>query len=211
MVLVVVVAEDRDRRLTQAQRRERTEAALLAAAAELVVEQGVRAVTLANVGERAGYSRGIVSHHYGSKQALVDALARASQVGFVPGVVHPPGLERLVFLVHGYVTALADAGTLSRAFLLLWAEAATSAELAEVFRERDEAFRADLRGDVRAGIEAGDIRDDADPAATAFALVGQLRGVGLQLMLAGGALDVGTLATQAADHWWRALRADGRG
>jgi AcrR family transcriptional regulator len=200
-------------RRTQAQRREHTEAALLAAAAELVVEQGVRSLTLANVGVRAGYSRGIVSHHYGSKQALIDALARASQVGFVPGVALPPGLERLAFLVHGYITALAHAGPLSRAFLLLWAEAATSSELAEVFRERDEAFRADLRDDVRAGIGSGDIRHDVDPAATAVAMVGQLRGIGLQLMLSGPAVETDVLAGQVADQWRRALRADrpGRG
>ena len=200
----------RERR-TQAQRREHTETALLAAAAELVVEQGVRSLTLANVGSRAGYSRGIVSHHYGSKRALIDALARASQVGFVPGVDLSPGLERLVFLVHGYVSALAHAGPLSRAFLLLWAEAATSSELAEVFRERDEAFRSDLRDDVRAGIGSGDIRGDVDPAATAVAMVGQLRGVGLQLMLSGPALDTDVLAGQLADQWRRALRADRRG
>jgi AcrR family transcriptional regulator len=194
-------------RPTQAQRRERTEAALLAAAAELVVEQGVTSLTLAAVGTRAGYSRGIVSHHYGSKGALIDALARASQVGFVPGVEHPPGLERLVFLVRGYVTALAHAGPLSRAFLLLWAESATMTELAEIFRERDEAFRADVREDLRRGIEDGDIRADVDPTATALAVVGQLRGIGLQLMVSGSATELDVLADQAADQWRRALRA----
>jgi AcrR family transcriptional regulator len=203
----VDVVTSTDGKLTQAQRRERTERALLDAAAELVVERGVRALTLAAVGERAGYSRGIVTHQYGSKRALIDALARASQVGFVPGVVHPPGLERLVFLVRGYVSALAGASTLSRAFLLLWAEAATSQELADVFRERDEAFRADLRADVVAGVEAGDIRADADAAATAAAVVGQLRGVGLQLLLAGDALDPAALAPEMAEQWRRALRA----
>jgi AcrR family transcriptional regulator len=206
----VVETGTRERR-TQAQRREQTESALLAAAAELVVEQGVRSLTLAGVGSRAGYSRGIVSHHYGSKQALIGALARASQVGFVPGVGHPPGLERLVFLVHGYVTTLAHAGPLSRAFLLLWAEAATSSELAEVFRERDEAFRADLRDDVRTGIGSGDIRHDVDPAATAVAIVGQLRGIGLQRMLSGPAVDTDVLAGQVADQWRRALRAGPQG
>ena len=41
---------------TQKQRREEAEAALLDAAAELVAEQGLRALTLARVGEHAGYS-----------------------------------------------------------------------------------------------------------------------------------------------------------
>ena len=48
-------------RRTQQQRRDQAETALLNAAAELAVEHGVRSLTLARVGERAGYSRGIVT------------------------------------------------------------------------------------------------------------------------------------------------------
>ena len=127
-------------RRTQAERRAQTGSALVQAAAELVVEGGVAALTLAPVGERAGYSRGIVTHHFGSKQALVEALARVSQVGFVPGVGDAPGLDRLLVLIDGYVARLGAAGPLRRAFLLLWAESLTSPELAEIFRERDEGL-----------------------------------------------------------------------
>src|SRR5580693_3794419 len=84
-------------RRTQRERRDLAEAALLNAAAELAVEHGVRSLTLARVGERAGYSRGIVTHHFGSKQALLERLARATQTGFVPGLAGlPPGLDRLL-------------------------------------------------------------------------------------------------------------------
>lgn len=41
-----------------------------------------------------------------------------------------------------------------------WREAATASELAPIFRERDDAFRADLRDDVRAGIADGTILPD---------------------------------------------------
>ncbi|WIX98676.1 hypothetical protein QRX60_32020 [Amycolatopsis mongoliensis] len=41
-------------RRTRQERRDQVKAALLAAAAELVVEQGVRSLTLARVGPRAG-------------------------------------------------------------------------------------------------------------------------------------------------------------
>jgi AcrR family transcriptional regulator len=193
-------------RRTQQQRREQTESALLAAAAELIVEGGVRALTLARVGERAGYSRGIVTHHFGAKAALLDALARATQAGFVPGLAGlPPGLDRLLRLLGGYVGALADVGPMNRAFLLLWAEAATSAELAPAFRERDEGFRADLRADVAAGIADGTVRADAVPDDVAVAVVGQLRGIGLQRLLDPAAVDVGRLRAALVDQWRRAL------
>jgi AcrR family transcriptional regulator len=193
-------------RRTQKQRRDQAEAALLDAAAELVVEQGVRALTLARVSERAGYSRGIVSHHFGSKQALLERLARTTQAGFVPGLGDlPPGRDRLLRLVDGYIGAFDEVGVLNRAFLLLWAEAATASELAPIFRERDDAFRADLREDVAAGIGDGTIRRDVVPEEIAIAVVGQLRGIGLQRLLDPGAVDPERLRRSVTDHWERVL------
>ncbi|MGW7574508.1 TetR/AcrR family transcriptional regulator [Streptomyces sp. NPDC054765] len=195
-------------RRTQEQRRTETRAALLVAAAELVVESGVRAVTLARVGERAGYSRGIVTHHFGSKQALLDALARSGQSGFVPGVGDlPAGLERLVLLIEGYVSELGRDGVASRVFLLLWAEASTTSELSLIFRERDEAFRADLRDDVAAGIADGTIRADIDPQDVAVAVLGQLRGIGMQRLLDSNAVDTQRLSRTVAEQWRQALSA----
>ncbi|TWF75503.1 TetR family transcriptional regulator [Pseudonocardia hierapolitana] len=193
-------------RRTQKERREQAETALLGAAAELVVEQGVRSLTLARVGERAGYSRGLVTHHFGSKQALLERLALATQTGFVPGLDGlPPGLDRLLRLIEGYLGALGEVGVLNRAFLLLWAEATTAPELAPIFRQRDEAFRADLREDVAAGIADGTIRPDVAPDEVAIAVVGQLRGVGLQRLLDPRAVDTERLRRSVTEHWRRAL------
>jgi AcrR family transcriptional regulator len=198
-------------RRTQRERRDQAETALLNAAAELVVEHGVRSLTLARVGERAGYSRGIVTHHFGSKHALLERLARATQTGFVPGLGDlPPGLDRLLQLIDGYVGALGQVGVFNRAFLLLWAEAATASELAPIFRDRDDAFRADLRDDVHAGIADGTIRPDLIPAEVAVAVVGQLRGIGLQRLLDPHAVDTERLRHTVTEHWRRALRTPTR-
>ena len=197
-------------RRTQQERRDQAEAALLAAAAELVVEQGLRSLTLARVSERAGYSRGLVTHHFGSKQALLERLAHATQTGFVPGLDGlPPGLDRLLRLINGYLGALGEVGVLNRAFLLLWAEAATASELAPIFRERDEAFRADLREDIAAGIAAGAIRPGVVPDEVAIAVVGQLRGIGLQRLLDPRAVDTERLRRSITEHWRRALAVPG--
>src|SRR5262249_14581881 len=144
----------------------------------------------------------------GSKQALLDALAKSSQSGFVPGVGDmPPGLERLALLIEGYVRELGRDGVASRAFLLLWAEAATAPELSGIFRERDEAFRADLRDDVAAGIADGTIRADTDPQDVAVAVLGQLRGIGMQRLLDSNAVDTQRLSRAVAQQWHRALSA----
>ena len=193
-------------RRTQQERREQAETALLNAAAELVVEEGVHSLTLARVGQRASYSRGLVTHYFGSKQALLEHLARASQSGFVPGLGgRSPGLDRLLRLIDGYIGALSQMRMMNRAFLLLWAEAATAPELALIFRERDEAFRADLSEDITAGIAAGTVRPDAPADEVAVAVLGQLRGIALQRLVDSPAIDTQLLRRSVTDHWRRAL------
>ncbi|OLT06589.1 TetR family transcriptional regulator [Pseudonocardia sp. CNS-004] len=199
-------ARSRSARRTQQERRERTEVALLTAAAELVVQDGVRSVTLARIGERAGYSRGIVTHQFGTKKAMLEALARATQAGFVPGLAdEPPGPERVLRLIDGYIGALDGIGVMNRAFLLLWAEAATAPELAPIFRERDEAFRADIRDDIAVGITEGTVHPDTCSDDVAVAVVGQLRGIGLQYLLDPRAVDTGRLRRVVSEHWRRSL------
>jgi AcrR family transcriptional regulator len=193
-------------RRTQQQRRDQAETALLNAAAELVIEEGVHSLTLARVGERAGYSRGLVTHYFGSKQALLQRLAHATQSGFVPGLDGlPPGLDRLLRLIDGYIGALGQLRMPNRAFLLLWAEAATAADLAAIFRERDEAFRADLREDITAGITDGTIRPDTAAEDAAVAVLAQLRGIGLQRLVDSPAVDTERLRRSVTGYWRRAL------
>jgi AcrR family transcriptional regulator len=193
-------------RRTQQQRRDQAETALLNAAAELVIEEGVHSLTLARVGERAGYSRGLATHYFGSKQALLQRLAHATQSGFVPGLDGvPPGLGRLLRLIDGYIGALGQLRMPNRAFLLLWAEAATAADLAAIFRERDEAFRSDLREDITAGITDGTIRPDATAEDVAVAVLAQLRGIGLQRLVDSPAVDTERLRRSVTGYWHRAL------
>ncbi|MFF2520102.1 TetR family transcriptional regulator C-terminal domain-containing protein [Streptomyces sp. NPDC058086] len=89
--------------------------------------------------------------------------------------------------------------------MLLWAEAATAAELAPIFRERDDAFRADVRDDVHAGIKDGTSRTDLTPTEVAVAIVGQLRGIGLQRLLDPQAVDTERLRHAVTGYWRRAL------
>ncbi len=68
---------------TQAQRRANTERRVLDAAIDLMPAM-VAAVSLAQIGEAAGYSRGIVTHNFGSREKLLDAVLRDAQTFHVP-------------------------------------------------------------------------------------------------------------------------------
>jgi AcrR family transcriptional regulator len=66
-------------RRTQGERRAEAERRVLQATKQVIAELGVGAVTFAAIGARAGYSRGIVTHHFGSRQNLRQTLARSLQ------------------------------------------------------------------------------------------------------------------------------------
>ena len=184
---------------TQVERRAEAERKLLEAAAELIAERGVRAVTLAAVGERAGYSRGLVTHHFGSRQGLLDALTLELQnlLGFPE--TDARGIDRLLVVVDAYLAAPHN-----RVFLVLWAEAMTSEpDLREAFAARDARFRATL---VECLDDADDLRADVDKEALAQALVGLLRGTSLQL-LAAADTDLGPIREQVRGLLAHGLRA----
>lgn len=62
-------------RRTQAERREATQAALLNAAVEVLLEEGYARLTTRRVAERAGVSQGILMHYFPTKSAfLVEAF-----------------------------------------------------------------------------------------------------------------------------------------
>ena len=62
---------------TQAERTAESDARMLAAAVQLIVERGADGMTLKDVGEFAGYSRGLAGHRFGSKAGLFSALVRS--------------------------------------------------------------------------------------------------------------------------------------
>jgi AcrR family transcriptional regulator len=167
---------------TQAERRATTEARLLEAAFQIVAERGVRAVTTAGVGALAGYSRGIVNHHFGSRDRLMMRLAEEAQGRFSPEPGDRAGRERVLDAVDSYLGLLRSDPQTLRVFLRLWAAAAGDEEpsLTTAFIERDKRFRDFFAEAITAGHADGTIRADVEPTATATALVGLVRGIAMQ-------------------------------
>jgi len=97
---------------TQEQRRIDAERRLVRAAAELVGEIGPGRVTLANVGERAGYSRGLATHHFGSKgalmQRLVDAVTSQFRDAMFEQSQSDSPIDQLRHLIGFYIKVVSD-------------------------------------------------------------------------------------------------------
>ena len=183
---------------TQRQRREETERRLLDAAAALVAAGGSRAVTLQEVGRLAGYSRGIVNHMFGTKEALIAALVTGAQQRVAPSRGPGPGLARLRDRVARYVDQISAGDDHARAFLLLWAESVgATPQLRAMFTERDSLFAREIHEDLNAGIANGTIRPGIDTDGVTLALMAQLRGAGLHIIIRDPAPASSALVRQA--------------
>lgn len=174
-------------RRTQRERRVATEQRIIEAAVQLIAESGSYAVSLADVGAAAGYSRGIVTQAFGTRDAMLRQVAIYTQGTFVIPPTETCGLEHLLVVVDAYLGHLTSRSPAARSFLLMWGEsAATASTLRPIFAERDASFAALLGSDIAEGVAEGSIRPDVEPEAAAAAIMGQLRGIGLEMMHGSG-------------------------
>lgn len=185
-------------RRTQMERRAAAEARLLEAAREIVSRKGWVGMTLAEVGEAAGYSRGLAAHHFGSKPALLRALAAYINQNFMHELeLGPPvdeGMASLLSFVEVYLGRADGGWTNTRALLVLMAEATTDdSETGESLGRYNQSVIDFLALHFRAAIAAGDMRKGVDPATGAVIVLGALRGVMLQALLKESTVDLGAV------------------
>ncbi|WP_224391480.1 TetR/AcrR family transcriptional regulator [Pseudonocardia sp. ICBG1293] len=168
-------------RRTQDQRRAETERRVVDAAIDLIAGAGSRRLTLARVGEVAGYSRGIVYHHFGGREQLVRAVLERVRTMDLPGY-DGDGLRQVTRVVHTYLTTAAGHSPSSRAFHQLWMEALAADPVVQpMFGEHDDDFQQFLSAAIERGRSDGSIRPDLDVAAAGAVVMALLRGTSVQL------------------------------
>jgi AcrR family transcriptional regulator len=174
---------------TQEVRRTEAEQRLLAAAAEMIGEVGPSRVTLANVGKRAGYSRGLATHHFGSKGALMQRVVEAVTHQFREAVFDcgQPGdaVAELRTLVDIYFDVVTDLRPVNRARLALWADAVANPDVETRRRmvAADREFREEIEKRVERAATACKIARTVHPHGLATVIIAMLHGVALQSLI----------------------------
>lgn len=175
-------------RRTQAERRDESERRLLDATARVVAEQGVSAATFEAIGRSAGYSRGLATQKFGSKDGLIEALIadlheRQSELLAAHHIAELGGLEAVLAYVDLYLRHLGD-GEATRAYFMLMAGAvADASSLRAAFARSHEKVKARLAALVQRGQAEGAIRRELDPQAAALMVGGLLLGLSVQWLV----------------------------
>ena len=137
-------------RRTQEERKDQAIGALREAALGMLLEGGVASLTLGELGDRAGYSRGLVHYHFGSKEALlVDLLECLSITGRTTfEAVASDGLAAIVEILRRVEqNALENpVNTMARALLLNEAGASHSSTLSKVAADYNREVRSAFEG-----------------------------------------------------------------
>lgn len=190
-------------RRTQAQRREESENRLLAAAAEIIAAEGYLACTLERVGERAGFSRGLASRKYGSKDGLIEAVIwRVSgQVheqieAAIEGIDSP--LERLLTLLDRFVELVLREVSVRAYFVLFGAMIANGLETRAIFQQVQGRFARRLEDMILAAQAAGEISPRRAPLGATFVLGSLLAGMAVEVAMGNAEAADGARAEMAA-------------
>lgn len=175
-------------RRTQAERRDESERRLLRAAMEVIAEQGVSAATFEAIGQKAGYSRGLATQKFGSKQGMIEALIahlheRQDEALALAGIDQAPGFEALLGYVDHYLRQLGHDAE-GRAYFMLLADAVSDlSALRSAFAASHTRVERLLEGIVIRGQDEGAIRPDLDPDAAALMVGSLLLGLSVQCLV----------------------------
>jgi len=198
-------------RRTQVERRQESERALLAAAAEVIAERGINGASLAVIGERAGTSRGLTTHHFGSKDSLVARVASSAQdrMGGVlqaaigrsqPRPDAMPGLELVRASVDTYLELFEHPTAADRVLIVMWGATFPSEASIDGMLDADRRAYEGWAELIERGKRDGSIRADVDAAASAVILHGMLRGVAALLLTESAYTDM-TSVRGTIDQW----------
>lgn len=191
-------------RRRQADRTALSDRRLTEAAIELIVETGIQRTTLQAVGERAGYSRALATHRFGSKSGLFAHVLRTASADWLvrlqQAVGDLVGADALCAATDATERFIRERPNEVRAMYMLWF---LSMDLAADYRPNianvHRAQRRDVELWVRAGQQRGTVNLSVDPVRIAEQYCASMAGIAYQWLVN---------AEMPLDAMYRELKAD---
>jgi len=155
---------------------------------DLLNTVGLAGTTLIAIGERAGYSRGLATHHFGSKAGLFRKVLKHITAGWTEELENnlrdKDGLEALLAALDAHRDHMLHFTRHVRAMNILWS---ASFEPASEFKPNVIEFhrlqRASAAGWVKAGQSSGEIKADIDAVRFAEQFYASLLGINYQWLV----------------------------
>ena len=162
---------------------------ILEAACDLIAAEGIDEVRIARVAQRAGASTALVHHYFSTREELLEqALIHSFEQAGDERFRRSPDAEETATeaLARGLAESLPFPGPQEREWVLwveLWLRAVREPALRPVAARLYGRYRDWVAGLIRAGVESGEFRGDADPEALADHAMALLDGTGVRALI----------------------------
>jgi AcrR family transcriptional regulator len=188
------------KRLTQAERVALSDSRMLEAAVQLIDERGTNNTTLKDVGQVAGYSRGLASSRFGSKDALffelLDRFNRRWKEDSATAVGLQTGLDAFRSANKGLIDFFRNEAKFIRVmYLIAYVTVGSSELMRKQLSEQHEAYRHGVARWLRDAIAAGEVKKGVSPERIAVQYVASVFGIIYQWLVNPAAIE----CTQALD------------
>ena len=139
------------------------------AAMDLILEHGTVRTTLKEVGEKAGYSRGLANNRFGSKENLFERLVKRCYRVWLDElskfVGNKSGLEAFMTSIDAFEDFLLEAPRELQVLHILWYESISHQSVMKAkLKEQQEKMLSDVTGYLGRAQFNGDISRDCDVA-----------------------------------------------
>lgn len=190
------MTETATKRRTQEERKAESERQIIRAALKLFAEQGYMRTTLNQIGQEAGYTGGLVSHRFGSKEGLLQAVVShitgrfsADQMGSAIEQDSAEASLRNYLEIYIQEVTLRE-GRMRTMYVIMGEALAAVPEIQDDIARLNKGVRNVLAEIVQRGIDNGEFRKEVDAQTAAVLILGMLRGVVMQYLADRKAVNV---------------------
>jgi len=181
-------------RLTQAERTALSDTRMVETAIDLIVRHGVEGMTLKEVGEAAGYSRGLAGYRFGSKEGLMNHVVRSIGDEWLRELKQvtagKTGLEAIGSAIDAHYRFCCEAPGHVFAFYLLWFQSVSPGSLCrDVIISIHERRQKDVAEWIEQGVGRGLVDASVDAGLIARQFCSAVIGIVYQWLVQPEAMD----------------------
>lgn len=175
-------------RLTQAERTKLSDRRMIESAIELIVENGISAMKLTDVGRKAGYSRGLATMRFGTKAALLSRVAQHVIANWVvrltTAVAGKKGIRAVLAAIDAQEKVMLETSAEVRALYVIFFQSSDpQAEYRADVARMLNAQRRDLAGWFRQARAAGEISARPEASRIAALVLSSMLGIVYQWIM----------------------------
>lgn len=182
-------------KMTQAERTALSDQRMFQAAVTLINERGTQKTTLKDIGEMAGYSRGLANYRFGSKDGFLQELFHQFDGrwknhldSYIKG---ESGIAAVLAAANALRDFLQNESEYMRAMYILWYESlGHESDIRNSLAEHHRVYRKDATRWISQGIEDGEIDPAIDAAQFAVQYCAFIFGIVYQWLVNAAALDL---------------------